>query len=251
MAGTSFDGRSSSMDSIPTQLLDRVLRVDIPSMPEASGVHRAAPGAYLLVNFAAKTTTVVMPGSQQYWETRFNSAPVRRAQSTTVISDIDVSGAAVGSGGIVNGHVTTRYRITSRYTEIDTTGRGARKKVQLVEDVWVPDALNDVPDVPDPMQAYLRVFARSGAVGELVEKQAEARRKLFKGLPVRTTWLVTQTFGSGAQASRALTIDILDLKRTDLDVAAFRVPDDYRRFDLTAALKNAAELLRKAAKEQQ
>jgi hypothetical protein len=246
-AGTSFGGRASRPSSIPTQLLGGVLRVDFPSAVDPSGTHRALPGFYVLVNTAAKTTTVVMPASKQYWETRFDSAGVPRAPSSTAISDIDVSAKALGSGGTVNGYATKRYRITTRYTETPsgTTGGEARKKVHVVEDVWVADVWKDVPD---PMQAYLRVSPPSGMVGDLVERQAKARRKLFKGLPIRTMWQLTQTFDGGAQASRALTIDVLDLKRAELDRAAFRVPDGYIRFDLAARM-NAVDLLLKGAKD--
>jgi hypothetical protein len=189
-----------------------------------------------------------MPASQQYWETRFDSAALQRAESRSVISDIDVSGNSLGSGGTVNGYATKRYRITTRYTETPsgTTKREGRKKVHVVEDVWVADALTDLPD---PMQAYLRVSPPSGTVGDLVEEQARARRKLFKGLPIRTMWQLTQTFDGGAKASRTLTIDVLDLKRGSLDPAAFRVPDGYTRFDLAARM-NAVELLLKEARKE-
>jgi len=192
-----------------------------------------------------------MPTSRTYWETRFDSAARRRPQSRAVISDIDVSARSVGVGGTINGYATTRYRVTTRYTEtpVGAARQERRKQVQIVEDVWVPDGLSDVPD---PMQAYLRLFPGSATVGELVEAQARARRKLFTGLPIRTTWVYTQTSESGATASRSLAVDVLHLKRVQLDPAAFRVPDDYRRIDV-AALVQAADLLlngvRDASKE--
>ena len=121
-----------------------------------------------------------------------------------------------------------------------------RKRVHVVEDIRVADALEGVPD---PMQAYQRLVASSGAVDELVEKQSNARRKLFKGLPVRTTWLHTQTFDGGWSASRTLTIDLLDLKRADLDPEAFRVPDGYGRIDLAARMKAVFDRMLTTGKE--
>jgi hypothetical protein len=241
--GTSFDGRPLDAGSIPTQILGRVLRFDFPSRPDPTGMHRATPEVYMLVDMTAKTTIVVMPAWKQYLETPFDSAVVQRTPSTTV-SDIDVSGTTVGKGEIVSGFATTRYRITSHYTEtLGKTIKGeARKKVHVVDDVWVPDALKDVPD---PVQVFVRVFQPSGMVSALVEKQADARRKLFTGLPIRTTWVYTQTFDGGSSASKTSTIDIVDLRRTELDPAAFRVPDGYRRLDLAALLK-ATELFSKS-----
>jgi hypothetical protein len=245
--GTSFGGRASRASSIPTQLLGGVVRVDFASASDPANADRALPGFYVLVNTTAKTTTVVMPVSKQYWQTKFDTAALQRAQSGTVISDIDVSTGALGSGGTVNGYPTKRYRITTRYTETPsgTTKAEGRKKVHVVEEVWVADVWKDVPD---PMQAYLRVSPPAGTVGDLVEKQGKARRKLFTGLPIRTMWQLTQSFGGGATASRTLTIDVLDLKRADLDPAAFQVPDGYIRFDLAARV-NAVELLLKGAKD--
>jgi hypothetical protein len=246
MAATSFSGRPSRADSVPIQFLDGVARIDYRGGPDASG-QRAVPGFHVLVNSMTKTTTLVMPTSKQYWETRFDSAHAQRAQSSTVISDIDVSGQTIGSGGTVNGYTTTRYRITTRYTETPSGARRGegRRKMHVVEDLWVSEALKDVPD---PLQAYLRVFPPSGTHGELADKQAKTRLKLFKGLPVRTVWLLTQTFDDGTTASRSTSIDILDLKRADLDPAAFRVPNGYARFDLAARL-NAIELLLQDARK--
>ncbi len=244
MAGTSFSGRPST-DSISTQLLDGVVRVEFPSATDPIGAHGATRDFYLLVNTTAKTSTVVMPRIRQYWETRFDSSAARQTKSKSVISDIDVSGRAVGNGGTINGYPTTRYRIDTRYAETTSVPRkrDERKTVHLVEDVWVPDALTDVAD---PMEVYLRLFP--GTAGELVEKQVAVRRKLFKGLPIRTTWLLTQTFDGSVGASRTLTIDLVDLKRAELDAAAFRVPDGYSRIDLVARMNAGFDLLLKGGK---
>ena len=249
VAGSSFDGNAWPAESIPTKVQGAVLRVDFPSEPDPSGRHRPTREFYLLVNMIAKTTTLVMPDRKLYWETRFDTVATRRKQPTSVVGDIEVSGRLIASGETVNGYTTNRYRITTRYTEtpLDTSAGYARKSVQVEEDVWVTSAFKDVVD---PIRAYLRALRPPSArddshvtIDAVVEKQASARRKLFTGMPIRTTWVYTHTFDGRWTASRTATIDLLDLKRADLDPAAFRVPDDYGRFDLTAALKNAAELL--------
>jgi hypothetical protein len=199
----------------------------------------------VLVNFRAKTATAIIPESRQYWETRFDSV-LHRAHSRRVISDVDVSGSTVGGGGTVNGYATTHYRITTRYTETQpgTRKEQARRKVELIEDVWVPDELKDVTD---PIQTYLRVFPPSGTAGELAEKQATARGRLFTGLPIRTVWVSTQTV-DGTRTSATMSLDILDLRPVELDAAAFQVPEGYLRFDLAAHMK-AVEQLLKGAKD--
>src|SRR3712207_4779450 len=59
LAGTSSGNRPSRADSVSSQFLDGVLRVDFPSTSGPSGTHRPAPRVHLLVNTRTKTTTVV------------------------------------------------------------------------------------------------------------------------------------------------------------------------------------------------
>ncbi len=244
MSGTSFGGAPVKPDSVSARLLGGVVRIDLPTARDASGSHyRADRRFYVLVNTVGKTTTVVMPRSKLYLEMPFDSVTPRDARSRSIISNIDVSGSTLGNGGIVNSFPTKRYRVVTRYTETptDPRKRDERKRVHLVEEIWVPDALGDVPD---PIQAYVRANPPAESHEELWGKQAEARRKLYGGLPIRTTWLYTHTFDGGRSASRSSTIDVVDLERADLDPAAFRAPDGYGRFDFAAWLNFARQSLK-------
>jgi len=251
---TTSDGRAAPRgDSLPTQVLDGVLRFDIRDGGDRRN-QQFAPGSYWLVNSATRTMALVMPARRQYWDARFDSTASALAQalgSITVVSDIEISGTAVGGGGMVNGYPTRRYRITTRYTEVEQDSTEGRTKVQAVEDIWATDALKDVPD---PMEAYARIFkspgAGSGTLGELIEKRAEAQRKLFKGLPIRTVAVTTETSADGTKQVTTSTTDILDLKRVDLDPAGFRVPEGYTRVDLSTLVRSAiAQSVKESAKE--
>lgn len=252
IAGTSFGGKALPGQSIPTQFRDGVLRLDFAGERDAGVSHRSSYAHYLLVNVRAKTTTVIMPERRLYWETKFDTAVGRRAESRSTVAGVDVSGRLVSGHESVNGYAAKRYRITTRYTETPLDdGQGYRRKnVSIDEDIWVADAFTDVVD---PMLAYLRLVRASstrddpgGTLDEVAEKQADARRRLFEGLPIKTAWAYAHTFDGRWTASRTLIIELLDVKHANLDPAAFRPPDGYRPFDV-AAFMSAARRLWKGA----
>lgn len=247
--GLAFTIRSSTVqDGVakPTgagtrvQLLDGVLRFDGEEGAQGKG-------GYVLVNPRAKSLSMVMPDAQQYIQIDFADSTTQALgamaslmAATTVVSDIQVSGAALGSGGVVNGYATNRYRITTSYAEVKGGDQGQRK-VRMLEEFWVTTELKDVPD---PMEAMTRAFGGAGGMpqlggtmSELMRKRGDAQRKLFAGLPLKSVVTSTLVDRDGSTKEETTITEIVDLKRLDVDPAAFRVPASYSRMDM-ASLAN-------------
>ena len=235
-SSNSHEGESPSVTRV--QALGGVLRFDgAPSKQSASGA-----GSYTLVNPAAKTVSIVMPDRRQYLEINFADstgqalgAMASLMASTTMISDIQVSGSALGAGGSVNGYNTSRYRINTSYSEVASGGETPRK-VRLVEEFWVT---NELKDIPDPMEAFTRAFGgqngmpqMGGTMGELLRKRGEAQRKLFSGMPMKSVAKSTIVEGDGTTTEETSTTEIVDLKRTDIDASVVRVPAGFTKTDL-------------------
>jgi hypothetical protein len=165
--------------------------------------------------------------------------------TTTLISDIQVSGTSIGSGGTVNGYPTNRYRITTSYAEAIGNAEGQRK-AKLVEEFWVT---NQLKDIPDPMEAFTRAFGGQngmpqigGTMSELMRKRGDAQRKLFTGLPLKSVTISTYTERDGTTTQDTTTTEIQDLKRVDLDPSMFTVPADYAKLDMKAFMNVGNQL---------
>ena len=207
--------------------------------------------SYVIFDPRAKRLSMVMPESEQYMEINFADSTTQALgamasmmAATTVVSDIQVSGAALGGGGVVNGYNTSHYRITTSFAEVAGGSEGQRK-VKLVEDFWVT---NELKDVPDPMEAMTRAFGGAngmpqvgGTMSDLMRRRGEAQRKLFTGLPLRSIVKSTSTERDGSVVEETTTTDIVDLKRVDLDPAAFRVPAGFTKFDMNSLTNLGAQ----------
>lgn len=259
--GLSFVIRSasSSGSTVPTpsgpgtrvQALNGILRFD----GEQGRQSASGSGAYTIVNPAAKTISIVMPSSRQYIEMNWGDstgqamgAMAAMMAATTVVSDIQVSGSALGGGGSVNGYNTNRYRITTSYAEVQGSASGQRK-VRMVEEFWVTSNLRDIPD---PMEAFTRAFGGSngmpqlgGTMAELMRRRGDAQRGLFRGLPIKSVVRTSSTERDGTTQEEVSTTEIVDLKRIDVDPAAFRVPAGYAKMDMKAFM-NVGNQLRNA-----
>jgi hypothetical protein len=200
--------------------------------------------SYVIFDPRAKRLSMVMTESEQYMEFNFADSTTQALgamasmmAATTIVSDIRVSGSALGGGGMVNGYNTNRYRITTSFAEVAGGSEGQRK-VNLVEDFWVA---NELKDVPDPMEAMTRAFGGAngmpqvgGTMSDLMRKRGEAQRKLFSGLPLRSVVKSTSTERDGSVVEETTTTEVVDLKRVDLDPAAFRVPAGFTKFDMNS-----------------
>jgi hypothetical protein len=254
------EGGPSTPPSTRVQFLDGVLRFDAEEQDAQRNKSPYGKDFYWLVNTTERSMTAVMPARQQYLQVKFDSTAgiiLQAMAASTVVTDIEVSGTALGSGGVVNGYPTKRYRITMSYAEAPSDeSEGRRRRVRSVEEFWVTDALKDVPD---PMEAFTRAFggkgtipsgAGVGSVNELMQKRGDAQRKLFSGLPIKTVATTTETDADGQEAEATATTEIVDLKRVDLDPAAFRVPEGYTKVDLNRVVRDAAaEAAKESAKE--
>jgi hypothetical protein len=232
----SREGAATSVTRV--QALGGVLRFDGDPGKQGAG----GKGSYTLVNPAAKTLSIVMPDRKQYLEINLADstgqalgALASMMAATTMVSDIQVSGSALGAGGIVNGYPTNRYRINTSYSEVASDGETPRR-VRLVEEFWVT---NELKDIPDPMDAFTRAFGGQngmpqvgGTMSELLRRRGEAKRKLFSGLAIRSVTKSTLVERDGTTSEESSTTEIVDLKRTDLDASALRVPAGFTKTDL-------------------
>jgi len=257
--GVSFTIKSSSSSGSTSnsagsgtrvQALNGLLRFDADDAKSSGG-----KGSYTIVNPAAKTISLVMPDSRQYIEINWADstgqalgAMASLMAATTVVSDIQVSGSALGSGGSVNGYNTSRYRINTSFSEAAGGAEGQRK-VKMVEEFWVT---NELKDIPDPMEAFTRAFGgqsgmpqMGGTMADLMKKRGDAQRKLFTGLPIKSVVKTTTTERDGTTREETSTSEIVDLKRIDIDVAAFRVPAGYAKMDMKSFM-NVGNQMRNA-----
>jgi hypothetical protein len=254
------EGAASPPPSTRVQFLDGVVRFDAEEQDAQRNQSPYGKGFYWLVNTTERSMTAVMPARRQYLEVKFDSTAgviLQAMAMSTVVTDIEVSGTALGSGGVVNGYPTKRYRITMSFAEAPSDeSEGRRRRVHSVEEFWVTDALKDVPD---PMEAFTRAFGGKGAipsgagvgsVNELMRKRGDAQRKLFQGLPIKTVATTKETDADGQVTEATATTEIIDLKRVDLDPAAFRVPEGYAKVDVKRLMRDAAaEAAKESAKE--
>lgn len=252
-SSTTRDGATSAAGAgTRVQALNGVLRFDGESKEQSAG----GKESYVIFDPAARSMKMVMPSSRQYIEINLADSTAQALgatasliAATTVVSDIQVSGTALGSGGTVNGYSTNRYRITTSYAEVAGGAEGQRK-VRLVEEFWVTSQLKDIPD---PMEAFTRAFSGGkngvpqvgGTMSELMRKRGDAQRRLFTGLPLKTVATTTLTERDGTKHEETSVTEIVDLQRADLDAATFRVPDGYARMDMKAFL-NVGNQLRNA-----
>lgn len=240
---TGSDGNAGAPSTTFVQALDGTLRFE----GESDGQSAQGNGSYVLISPAGRRMSIVLPDSRQYMEINFDSTAgvlVQAMAATSVVADVEVSGTSVGAGGTVNGYDTRHYRITTSYSEVEG-GSDERTRVRLVEDFWVTSAL---AGIPDPMEAFTRAFggkngmpAIGGTVNELIQRRGDAQRRLFTGLPIKTVVRTSTTTGDETREEISTT-EILDLRRVDLDPAAFRVPEGYTRFDMRQLANVGAQL---------
>lgn len=248
--GDSVSDASSTTTRV--RALGGVLRFDGEDTQQRAG----GAGSYVLVNPAAKLLHMVMPDRRQYIEINFADstgqalgAMASLMAASAVVRDIQVSGSSLGGGGSVGGYATNRYRITTSYTEVQGGDEARPRKVRMLEEFWVANALKDIPD---PIEALTRAFGgangmpqTSGTMSELMRRRADAQRKLFSGLPMRSVVRTTTSEPDGSVRSDTATTEIVDLKKVDLDPATMRLPVGYTRMDMKAFM-NVGNQMREA-----
>ena len=251
-SSTSRDGNISAAGSgTRVQALDGKLRFEGDERQQGT----SGKGSYVIVDPAAKSLSMVMPESRQYIQINLADSTTQALGSmaslmaaTTIVSDIQVSGTSLGSGGVVNGYPTNRYRITTSFAEVPSAGEGQRR-VRMVEEFWVTSQLKDIPD---PMEAFTRAFGGKnglpqvgGTMSDLMRKRGDAQRKLFTGLPLKAVATTTSTERDGSTQEETSVTEIVDLKRVDLDASAFQVPAGYAKLDMKSFM-NVGNQLRNA-----
>jgi hypothetical protein len=238
------DGTPSS--SMSVQSIGSTMRFITPKDADASKRNAYGEDSYTILNGTERRALIIMPARKQFMEFKFESmdslgVAFQAMGATTVATDVKVSGESLGSGGTVNGYPTKRYRITTDYTLPVEGDPNYTRKVHSVEEFWATDALKDIPD---PTEAVAKFFGKAsgplagttGSLNDLMRRRAETQRKLFTGMPIKSTYKNTEVMGDGTKHESASTTEIVDLKKTDLDPALFRIPEGYTRVDLHAMM---------------
>jgi hypothetical protein len=208
-------------------------------------------GAYTLIDAAGRRIQIVMPGQKQYMEIKFDDSTATAIRTvgtvSTAVTDLKVSGQSLGSGGVVNGMPTTKHRMTTDFTEL-TAGGERPRKLHIVEEYWVSDALRDVIDPLEQLGRALggkaspvkSPYAALGgsSVNDLLSRRMAEQQKLFKGFPVKTVTTSEETQRDGSVQKTVTVTEVTDVQKGDFDVALFKVPEGYTAFDPKAMLGN-------------
>lgn len=254
------DASGASATRVRTR--DAVMRFDGAADGRQQG--ELGDGAYTIVDAGNRRIQIVMPATKQYWEMKFDDSTAMALKTAAAVSmavtDVHMSGQSLGSGGVVNGMSTNKYRLTTDFSEITMGGSGDQRprKMHVVEEYWVADALRDVPD---PMEQLGRTLGGKGgfakspystiggtSLNEFLTQRAAEQRKLFKGFPVRTVTTSEETLPNGQVEKSVSTTEIADVQKGNFDAALFKVPDGYTMFDPRAAMANMGAAFRDALK---
>lgn len=219
-------------------------------------------GAYTLIDAAGRRIQIVMPGSKQYMELKFDdstAAAIKTVAATSgAVADLQVSGQSLGSGGTVNGMPTSRHRLTTDFSQIVAAGERPRR-MHVVEEYWVSDALRDVVD---PLEQLGRTLGGRGgyakspyavvggsSVNDLLSRRMAEQQRMFKGFPVKTVTTSEETAPDGTVQKSVTTTELSDVQRASFDAALFQVPDGYALFDASAFFANMEAQMKNAVKD--
>lgn len=183
-------------------------------------------GFYTIVNDSDGTSTNVMPS--QHVATIMPSVrallegmPLPAVDSKSTSQSID----DLGNGGIILGHATHHYRLTTRGTVTFTTGDGAcTRSTDGVSELWIAPDL----DIAPAMRSMVAHF------GFIVpdSMQAQTPSSPMKGLPLRTKTRTTALLPSGESRVIETTMEYTELSNAPLDASLFAVPADYKVMDM-------------------
>jgi hypothetical protein len=229
-ADSGGEGHRGSM-AVRYQVTARSLRMEYVQVSGSAGEARGAEGLYTIMNDADSTMTMVMP-SQRLASITNPSAMFGtiRPAMPSVKRHVTISGIEdVGDGGLILGHATHHYRVTTTgVVEMMMDGQTCTKDVGGVSDTWIaPDV-----DLDPAMKLTLGHFSPLVGSEAIAQSISDAATGLPKGLALRTISKHTEADAHGVPRTVTTTTEYVELSRAPIDVAVFRVPADYKVMDM-------------------
>ena len=199
----------------------------------ASGMTKQ--GGFMVADRKARTMSIADPE-----EKTFTTMPVDAWTSMTAgltagmgkmmnvkISDATFRTEDLGSGGLVNGLPTRKYRVTHDYKmDMKIAFMKQNTTNHSVAEYWVND---DLKNDPNPL------FEMMGAVaaGFMANDTAFARevntamKKMFVGVPVKSVTTTESVNQKGEKTVTVSTMEMADFKRGDIPASVFAAPPGY------------------------
>jgi hypothetical protein len=246
MTSTQTDDRGRSRDinsmSGKAQVTSTHARMDVEAARNQPGFER---GDYMIMRASPSTFYMVSPRKREYLEFSVDNMARGLMGGATVpggmirmeVTDLKTSGEKVGSGGEVNGQQTELYRVTQEYGfSMRVMGRTNRTTTKSVTDYYVAPALRGLVN---PMMRFGQSMASAmpggdgGGLQSLMDEATAEQQRLFRdGSPVRVVTKVTSTDERGRTSEMVSTMDMTDIRRTDVPDSAFELPAGYKRIAL-------------------
>jgi hypothetical protein len=200
-------------------------------------------GDYLLSQDGGRTVTIVHPDERSYsvhaaddFE-RIVSRVMRGldAVMTLQLHDAKVAAAALGAGEAVAGRPTQRYRLTQEYVvSVGMFGFSSDKHERVVTEYWVDPTLalphNPVVEMMSTLETALAQHDDA-----FVRRSDEARRKLFRGVPLKVVVTAESTdeedddAAAGAVERKVRTIQLGEVQRVAIEPPVFQVPAGFKK----------------------
>jgi hypothetical protein len=178
-----------------------------------------SPGDYILMLDSGRVVAV-NPLAKTYID-GFSLAvgslpPEVMAQAS--LSNVSVTVEKLGAGDQIEGRPTDRYRMTAQYT-LSIMGQ----TMTMANESQISAAQLAAP-VTTPFSGGLPKSMASGSFAELYTKMIEAQKQVG-GTPVKVT--TTTSISGPMTMSLSQTMQITDIKPTDVDEKLFQIPDGY------------------------
>lgn len=214
-------------------------RVDIR---EASGPNPfTKKGTYMVVPGDARML-MVLPEEQQYYA--FNMEQLAAGMGSMMkamggmvkmtMSDVKIGVEDLGAGEKLHGYDTRRLRMTQSFTmTVSVLGRKTVTTSADTTESWVAPALKDV------VNPFLRMGNAAGAVDfgnpDYARQLKAANEKMAAGLPLRTVSRAVATDEKGKVTVTSMTMEVTNLQRGDVALAAFEIPPGYQEVPMPFA----------------
>lgn len=193
-------------------------RVDLDTVRSAQPLP-IGPGDYILMLDSGRVVAVT-PMTKTYLD-NFSMAmgsmpPEVMAQAS--LSNVSVTVEKLGAGDTIEGRPTDRYRMAAQYT---LAIMGQSMTIANESEI---SAAQLAATVNTPFSGSLPKSMSTGPFAELYTKVIEAQKQVG-GTPVKVT--MTTSISGPMTMSLTQTMQITDIKPTDVDEKLFQIPDGY------------------------
>jgi hypothetical protein len=167
------------------------------------------------VNPASKSYTEGVPGLTSL-------PPELLAQAS--VTNVNVTTEKLGAGEVIQGFATEKVRMTITYA-LGIMGQQMNTMSTVELSVAQLPATVSTPFDGTPPKEMMQ-----GPMKELAEKTLAARNSLGKGTPLKTVTTTQITIPMmGQTLTTTTTVEILDVKATDVDPALLKIPEGFTK----------------------